>query len=214
MKPSSSFTLFSALVCLSTLSQTAARLTPQERATLSQSVSNNGGELDYCSACLKKGMTNHFPHACSQDMPDPIALAAQTAKIQPEVVRCLCASFINASWMTLDCRDECEFAKYPEAMTMIPKVKDFPGCDRWVNLETLEELEVEGYAKRDPNYQPEVYAYEDDEMVDNPELRALTDSIFKELDQLAVLEDEDMDGDKVFDIDGESAPVAGVKDEL
>ncbi|KAG0283689.1 hypothetical protein BGZ98_006223 [Dissophora globulifera] len=104
--------------------------------------------------------------------------------------------------MTLDCRDECEFAKYPEAMTMIPKVKDFPGCDRW------------GYAKRDPNYQPEVYAYEDEEMVDNPELRALTDSILRELDQLAVLEDEDMDGDKVFDIDGESASLPGVKDEL
>ncbi|KAF9287042.1 hypothetical protein BGZ68_002310 [Mortierella alpina] len=169
------------------LSATEARLTVKERLTLLQ----GSDKPDYCAACLRKGMTNHFPHACLKDMPDPIEVASQAVEVPPNIVRCVCLAFMNPSWMTADCAVECEFAKSKESMAMIPKIQDFPGCDAWVDLKSITELEVEGWPKRDPNYIPEVYPE------DGSDILASLQDVLKhqqeELDSLE-LDEVEMDG--------------------
>ncbi|KAF8932423.1 hypothetical protein EDD21DRAFT_371448 [Dissophora ornata] len=182
--------IITTLSILSNLFSVSARLTVEEQDALLQSSAQ--GSPDFCSACLRKAMTNHFPHACSKDMPDPISLASQDGQIKPEIIRCLCVSFIDPMWMKQDCLSECEFVKHEAAMEMIPKVKDFPGCDNWVDLETFTELDVPGYTKRDPEHRPVVYDNEEEE-ASVP--KSLEDIIKEKLEQLHVLEDEDMNSD-------------------
>ncbi|CAO3570300.1 unnamed protein product [Mortierella alpina] len=178
------------------LSVTESRLTVKERLSLLKE-SNNP---DYCSACLRKGMSNHFPHACLKDMPDPIEMASTSSEVSPDIVRCICLSFMDPSWMTADCSVECEFAKRKDSMAMIPKIQDFPGCEAWVDLKTITELEVEGWAKRDPNYTPEVYPEDGSDVLSS--LQDVLKHQQEELDSLEVDEVE-MDGkedEKLVDI--------------
>ncbi|KAF9953663.1 hypothetical protein BGZ72_005241 [Mortierella alpina] len=169
------------------LSATEARLTVKERLDLLK----ESRTPDYCSACLRKGMTNHFPHACLKDMPDPIEVASKSSDVPPELVRCICLSFMNPSWMTADCADECAFAKSKESMAMIPKIQDFPGCDAWVDLKTITELDVEGWPKRDPNYTPEVYPEDGSDILSS--LQEVLKHQQEELDALE-LDEVEMDG--------------------
>ncbi|KAF9983782.1 hypothetical protein BGZ75_004745 [Mortierella antarctica] len=169
------------------LSATEARLTVKERLALLK----ESDKPDYCSACLRKGMNNHFPHACLKEMPDPIEVASKSSDVPPDLVRCICLAFMNPSWMTADCAVECEFAKSKESMAMIPKIQDFPGCEAWVDLKTITELEVEGWPKRDPNYTPEVYPEDGSDL-----LSSLQDELKHQQEELDSfeLDEVEMDG--------------------
>ncbi|KAG0209987.1 hypothetical protein BGX28_009766 [Mortierella sp. GBA30] len=200
MKPPSFLTFVLAAIFFS---GTSARLTTKERLDLASESENP----DYCSACLRKGMTNHFPHACLKDMPDPIKVATES-NVGPDIARCICLAFMDVSWMTADCSTECEFAKYKEAMQMIPKIDAFPGCDAWVDLKTITELDVEGWPKRDPNYKPEVYSNEGAETA-----ASLNDVLKDQQDELDALDDVNevgMDGEGEDVVDWKNA----YKDEL
>ncbi|KAF9567087.1 hypothetical protein EC968_003493 [Mortierella alpina] len=175
------------------LSKTEARLTVQERLALLQ----ESDKPDYCSACLRKGMSNHFPHACPKGMPDPIDMASKSSEVPPELVRCICLSFMNPSWMTADCTAECEFTKSKESMAMIPKIQDFPGCEAWVDLKTITELDVEGWPKRDPNHTPEVYPEDGSDILAS--LNEVLNHQHKELDSLEI-DEVDMDGNGGEDV--------------
>ncbi|KAF9105078.1 IMP 5'-nucleotidase [Mortierella sp. AM989] len=205
------------IVILGTLfiSIAKAHLTSEERYAVFQVSPKNP---DYCSACLRKAMTNHFPHACHHNMPDPIAFASTPGQVQPEIIRCICVAFINPGWMRSDCRVECEFARYDEAMAMIPKVNDFPGCERWIDMKTITELDLPKFPKRNPDYRPVVYDYEDDEEVESAHWSFRDDFVVEKLTEEEILEDED-DGDCDLDEDDEAviantSRFSGIKEEL
>ncbi|KAI7816810.1 hypothetical protein BC939DRAFT_467779 [Gamsiella multidivaricata] len=65
--------------------------------------------------------------------------------------------------MQKDCWAECEFAKYTEAMQMIPKVMDYSGCDQWVDLKTIAELNKPGFPKPDLGHKSVVHEYVEEE---------------------------------------------------
>ncbi|KAF9206702.1 hypothetical protein BGZ49_001968 [Haplosporangium sp. Z 27] len=145
-------------------------------------------------------------------MPDPITFAKITGQVQPEVVRCVCLAFVDTQWMRSDCRMECEFTGYDEAMETIPKAKDFPGCERWVDMKSLEELELQGFSKRDPDYRPVVYNYEFyDEATESTDLRS--GDLLKKLTEEEILEEEDYE-DCDLDEEDEINLVNRIRDEL
>ncbi|KAG0243567.1 hypothetical protein B0O80DRAFT_507419 [Mortierella sp. GBAus27b] len=173
-------------IFLASFSPTAhARLTSEERQLVLES---SPSTPDYCSACLRKAMTNHFPHACDKDMQDPIVLASQPSQVTPEIVRCLCIAFIDPMWMKQDCLVECEFTKSEDSMKLIPKVHDFPGCNQWVDVKTMIELNIPGYPRRSLNHKPTVYEYSEEEL-------GISGTDVKErVEEIQVLEEEDGDG--------------------
>ncbi|KAF9350714.1 hypothetical protein BGX26_011156 [Mortierella sp. AD094] len=80
---------------------------------------------------------------------------------------------------------------YDEAMAMIPRVSDFPGCERWIDMRTVTELELRGLPKRDPDYQPAVYNYEDDDGDSNSDSWSWRDGCMEKLTEEGILEEED-----------------------
>ncbi|KAI1317335.1 hypothetical protein EDD11_008704 [Mortierella claussenii] len=154
-------TLFSlALLSTSLFSQTDtisplvdAALTPQERIEVEARDPTNP---NYCPFCLKKAMHNHFPHACPADL-EPLEATTRPEGPRPHEQRCICISFKDLYWMKQDCEQECSFVNDPDAMSHFVSFKDIPGCDKWLDLETGEEKEMDGFEKRNPNHVPEVF---------------------------------------------------------
>jgi len=69
--------------------------------------------------------------------------------------------------MKEDCERECTYVNDPEAMKNFMPASQLPGCDRWIDFATGEEKEVEGFAKKDPNYKPKVYLDDEEEEIKN-----------------------------------------------
>ncbi|KAF9109688.1 hypothetical protein BGX27_007339 [Mortierella sp. AM989] len=134
----------------------SAALTPEERIEVEAKDPNNP---NYCPACLKKALHNHFPHACPKGV-DPIAATTRAEGPQPHEQRCICFAFMELSWMKKDCSKECSFVHNPTAMEYFVSAQTIKGCDKWVDFEKGEEKEIEGYAKKDPNHKPEVFSTE------------------------------------------------------
>ncbi|CAO3572316.1 unnamed protein product [Mortierella alpina] len=147
----------------------SAALTPEERI---QVEAKDPGNPNYCPACLKKAMANHFPHACAKDV-DPVEATTRPEGPRPDEQRCVCVSFMDLYWMKLDCAQECSFVHDAEAMKNFLPSSSIPGCDKWVDFESGEEKEVEGFEKKDAEYKPEVFTTDrDSEPVDAEESTA------------------------------------------
>ncbi|KAF9573204.1 hypothetical protein EC968_008946 [Mortierella alpina] len=131
----------------------SATLTPEERILVE---AKDPGNPNYCPACLKKAMVNHFPHACPKDM-EPMEAMIRPEGPRPEEKRCVCVSFMDLYWMKLDCAQECTFVHDAEAMKNFMPSSSIPGCDKWVDFVSGEEKEVEGFEKKDVQYRPEVF---------------------------------------------------------
>ncbi|KAG0321391.1 hypothetical protein BG000_003245 [Podila horticola] len=89
----------------------SARLTAQERLAVELL---NPDNPNYCPACIKKAMSNHFPHACPPDLPeynDPSRTSPR-----PNEMRCVCVAFHDLHWMRSDCSRECTFVRDERAM--------------------------------------------------------------------------------------------------
>ncbi|KAF9950421.1 hypothetical protein BGZ72_007916 [Mortierella alpina] len=134
----------------------SATLTPEERI---QVEAKDPGNPNYCPACLKKAMVNHFPHACPKDL-EPMEATTRPEGPRPDEQRCVCVSFMDLYWMKLDCAKECTFVNDAEAMKNFLPSSSIPGCDKWVDFESGEEKEVEGFKKKDVQYKPEVFTME------------------------------------------------------
>jgi hypothetical protein len=198
MRPFHILIIVSTILLATFSSTTYARLSPEERHLVLES---SPSTPDYCSACLRKAMTNHFPHACYKDMPDPIVLASRPSQITPEIIRCLCIAFIDPIWMKQDCLVECEFTKSEGSMKLIPKVQDFPGCNQWVDVKSMMEQDLPGYPKRSAGYIPVVYEYSEEELG----ISGLGQGAKEKVEQIQVLEEEDGDGlGAQYDEDDES----------
>ncbi|KAF9289856.1 hypothetical protein BGZ68_008455 [Mortierella alpina] len=137
----------------------SAALTPEERI---QVEAKDPGNPNYCPACLKKAMINHFPHACPKDL-EPMEATTRPEGPRPDEQRCVCVSFMDLYWMKLDCEQECTFVNDPEAMKNFLPASSIPGCDKWVDFVSGEEKEVEGFEKKVDQYKPEVFTVEKDE---------------------------------------------------
>ncbi|KAF9968878.1 hypothetical protein BGZ70_000022 [Mortierella alpina] len=133
----------------------SAALTPEERI---QVEAKDPGNPNYCPACLKKAMANHFPHACSKD----VEATTRPEGPRPDEQRCVCVSFTDLYWMKLDCAQECSFVHDAEAMKNFLPSSSIPGCDKWVDFESGAEKEVEGFEKKNAEYQPEVFTMDRD----------------------------------------------------
>ncbi|KAG0086457.1 hypothetical protein BGZ92_008119 [Podila epicladia] len=130
----------------------SARLTAQERLAVELL---NPDNPNYCPACIKKAMTNHFPHACPSDLPeydDP-----SRSSPRPTEMRCVCVAFHDLQWMRSDCSRECTFVRDERAMATFVKPSQMKGCEDFVDFETGEALEVEGMAPKDEGHKPVVY---------------------------------------------------------
>ncbi|KAG0348911.1 hypothetical protein BG004_003743 [Podila humilis] len=132
-----------------------ARLTVSERRQIE---ARNPENPNYCPACIKKAMTNHYPHACPEDLSD---YSEDRTAPRPAEMRCVCVAFMNLDWMKTDCALECSFVRDDRAMASFVGPSKIPGCEKYVDLEKNEELELEDLPKRDPNHKPVVYG--DDE---------------------------------------------------
>ncbi|KAG0037336.1 hypothetical protein BGZ82_002714 [Podila clonocystis] len=136
----------------------SARLTSQERLAVELL---NPDNPNYCPACIKKAMTNHYPHACPPDLPeynDPSRTSPR-----PTEMRCVCVAFHDLHWMRSDCSRECTFVRDERAMATFVKPSQMKGCDAFVNFETGEALEVEGMASKDEAHKPVVYEQDKEE---------------------------------------------------
>ncbi|KAG0214319.1 hypothetical protein BGX28_002427 [Mortierella sp. GBA30] len=131
----------------------SAALTAEERIEVE---AKDPGNPNYCPACLKKAMINHFPHACPKDL-EPMEATTRPEGPRPHEQRCVCISFMDLYWMKLDCTQECTFVHDVEAMSHFVPASSIPGCDKWVDFETGKEKEVEGFEKKDPSHKPEVF---------------------------------------------------------
>ncbi|KAF9915426.1 hypothetical protein BX616_006182 [Lobosporangium transversale] len=130
-----------------------AALTPQERIEVE---AKNPENPNYCPACLQKAMSNHFPHACPKGI-EPMNAHSRPEGPTAQEQRCVCVAFRDLYWMKLDCQRECAFVNDPEAMTHFLPSDQIPGCDQWIDFETGEEKDVEGFDKRDPAHVPEKF---------------------------------------------------------
>jgi len=140
-------------------STTTARLTEQERRAVKLL---NPENPNYCPACIKKAMTNHFPHACPAELPeynDP----SRTAGPAPTEMRCVCVAFHDLHWMKSDCSRECTFVRDERAMDTFVKPSQMKGCEAFVDFETGEALEKEGMASKDPAHRPVVYEQDEED---------------------------------------------------
>ncbi|KAG0363431.1 hypothetical protein BG005_000065 [Podila minutissima] len=136
----------------------SARLTAQERLAVELL---NPDNPNYCPACIKKAMTNHFPHACPPDLPeyhDPSRTSPR-----PTEMRCVCVAFHDLHWMRSDCSRECTFVRDERAMATFVKPSQMKGCEAFVDFETGEALEVEGMARKDEGHRPAVYEQDAEE---------------------------------------------------
>ncbi|KAF9093595.1 hypothetical protein BGX29_009876 [Mortierella sp. GBA35] len=131
----------------------SAALTPQERQ---ETEARDPTNPNYCPDCLTKALVNHFPHACPPDL-QPMQAISRPSGPTPTERRCICIAFLDLFWMKADCSAECSFVHDEDAMSGFLSAKSIPGCDQWVDLETMTEKEVEGFAKRDPDHTPEVF---------------------------------------------------------
>ncbi|KAG0254895.1 hypothetical protein BG011_005456 [Mortierella polycephala] len=138
----------------------SAALTPEERI---QVEAKDPGNPNYCPACLKKAMSNHFPHACPKNMDALGASRTEGDVPSPEEERCVCVSFMDLYWMKEDCSKECSFVHDAAAMEHFLPAKSIPGCDAWIDFETNELKEIDGFKNKDPNYKPELFPTEDSE---------------------------------------------------
>ncbi|KAF9431034.1 hypothetical protein BGZ94_000033 [Podila epigama] len=136
----------------------SARLTAEERKIVERRDPDNP---NYCPACLKKAMSNHFPHACPQELARFDEHPTQMGP-KPEEERCVCVAFMELSWMKADCQQECTFVKDERAMASFVKPMQMPGCAKFINFETGEVLEVDGIPNKDPDHKPVVYDKDDD----------------------------------------------------
>ncbi|KAG9323851.1 hypothetical protein KVV02_007861 [Mortierella alpina] len=136
----------------------SAALTPEERIQVEAKDPENP---NYCPACLKKAMINHFPHACPKDL-EPMEATTRPEGPRPDEQRCVCVSFMDLYWMKLDCAQECTFVHDAEAMKHFLPSSSIPGCDKWVDFVSGEEKEVEGFEKKDTQYKPEVFTKDRD----------------------------------------------------
>ncbi|KAG0325166.1 hypothetical protein BGZ99_001007 [Dissophora globulifera] len=162
----------------------SARLTPEDRIRVE---ARDPGNPNYCPACLTKAMHNHFPHACAAKM-DPLEAATRPGGHRPDEMRCVCLSFMDVSWMKLDCEQECIYVNDSEAMSSFVHSKDIPGCDKYVDFDTGEEKEIEGFAKKDPTYQPETFVNET--VVENESLETETET---NKDEAAKVQDREVE---------------------
>ncbi|KAG0371114.1 hypothetical protein BC939DRAFT_477916 [Gamsiella multidivaricata] len=137
----------------------SATLTPQERLEVEAKDPDNP---NYCPACLKKALFNHFPHACPKDL-EPWEATTRPEGPRPNEQRCICIAFVDLFWMKRDCEQECTFVNNPAAMAHFQPAEDIPGCDKWIDFATGQENQVEGFEPRNPSHQPEVYVPEDTE---------------------------------------------------
>ncbi|KAF9186013.1 hypothetical protein BGZ51_001365 [Haplosporangium sp. Z 767] len=138
----------------------SAALTPEERI---QVEAKDPGNPNYCPACLKKAMHNHFPHACPKNM-DALGASRTEGEVpSPEEERCVCVSFMDLYWMKEDCSKECSFVHDASAMEHFLPAKSIPGCDKWIDFETNELKEIDGFKNKDPNHKPELFPTEDSE---------------------------------------------------
>ncbi|KAF9396414.1 hypothetical protein CPC16_002137 [Podila verticillata] len=161
MRISTAITLVATTLALLS-STTTARLTEQERRAVELL---NPENPNYCPACIKKAMTNHFPHACPANLPD-YNDPSRTAGPAPTEMRCVCVAFHDLHWMKSDCSRECTFVRDERAMTTFVKPSQMKGCEAFVDFETGEALEKEGMASKDPAHRPVVYEQDEDDNED------------------------------------------------
>lgn len=164
MRISTAFTLIATALALLS-STTTARLTEQERRAVELL---NPENPNYCPACIKKAMTNHFPHACPANLPeynDP----SRTAGPAPTEMRCVCVAFHDLHWMKSDCSRECTFVRDERAMDTFVKPSQMKGCEAFVDFETGEALEKEGMASKDPAHRPVVYEQDEEDKEERTE---------------------------------------------
>ncbi|KAF8957230.1 hypothetical protein BGZ46_002222 [Entomortierella lignicola] len=131
----------------------SAKLTPEERVQVEAKDPSNP---NYCPACLVKALSNHFPHACPKGI-DPIAATTRPEGPEPFEQRCICVAFTDLGWMKQDCSLECPFVHNPQAMNYFLSTQKIKGCEKWIDMDTNEEIEVEGFEMKDPNHKPVVY---------------------------------------------------------
>ncbi|KAF9321957.1 hypothetical protein BG003_009275 [Podila horticola] len=161
----------------------SARLTAQERLAVELL---NPDNPNYCPACIKKAMSNHFPHACPPDLPeynDPSRTSPR-----PNEMRCVCVAFHDLHWMRSDCSRECTFVRDERAMATFVKPSQMKGCEAFVNFETGEALEVEGMASKDEGHKPVVYEQDEEEVEAKEEAKEETKE--EEEETVEVEEDE------------------------
>lgn len=164
MRISTAITLIATALALLS-STTTARLTEQERRAVELL---NPENPNYCPACIKKAMTNHFPHACPANLPeynDP----SRTAGPAPTEMRCVCVAFHDLHWMKSDCSRECTFVRDERAMDTFVKPSQMKGCEAFVDFETGEALEKEGMASKDPAHRPVVYEQDEEDKEERTE---------------------------------------------
>ncbi|KAF9131335.1 hypothetical protein BGW39_001946 [Mortierella sp. 14UC] len=131
----------------------SAALTPEERL---ETEARDPTNPNYCPDCLKKALVNHFPHACPPDLQPMVAITRPSGPT-PAERRCICVAFLDLFWMKTDCSSECAFVHDADAMGHLMTAKSIPGCEQFVDFETNTELELDGFAKKDPNHMPEVF---------------------------------------------------------
>lgn len=143
----------SATLALLSSTLVSAALTPAEIAEFQL---KEGPDAKLCPPCLQKAMHNHFPHACARDL-DPNEANYRPSGATDIEERCVCLSFNDLSWMKADCSAECPHVFNEAGMKYFLPASEIEGCDRWLNFETGEEKEVEGFPLKDKNHKPEVF---------------------------------------------------------
>ncbi|KAG0204479.1 hypothetical protein BGX33_008429 [Mortierella sp. NVP41] len=148
------------LLAVSTLALLASRTTTVSAALTVEEVTaiedREGPSANLCPACLQKAMHNHFPHACDRDMDSTVANDRPSGTTAQEE-RCVCLAFQDLFWMKADCSAECPYVHRPATMKYFLPSAKIEGCDKWMNFETGQELEVEGFPKKNPEHKPEVF---------------------------------------------------------
>ncbi|KAI1317358.1 hypothetical protein EDD11_008538 [Mortierella claussenii] len=68
---------------------------------------------------------------------------------------------------------------HDKVFEMIPKIGGFPGCEPWVDLDNMVELEVEGYEKRDPLHKPKAYDLQAEQQAASDTMKTLAAGILE-----------------------------------
>ncbi|KAF9281326.1 hypothetical protein BGZ68_006719 [Mortierella alpina] len=154
------FSIGSTLAVATTLALLSSRtahvsgaLNAQERVAIEL---KEGSNPNFCPPCLQKAMHNHFPHACRADLDTDEANARPTGATEEEE-RCVCVAFKDLFWMKADCSLECHYVHNEKAMKYFLPAEKIEGCDKWIDFETGKEKEVEGFAPKNEDHQPEVF---------------------------------------------------------
>ncbi|KAF9980203.1 hypothetical protein BGZ75_008708 [Mortierella antarctica] len=155
------FSFGSTLAVATTLALLSSRTThvsgalnAQERAAIEL---QEGPQANFCPPCLQKAMHNHFPHACRRDLDTDEANTRPSGSTEEEE-RCVCMAFRDLFWMKADCSLECHYVHNEKAMKYFLPAEKIEGCDKWIDFENGgKEKEVEGFATKNEDHQPEVY---------------------------------------------------------